>query len=419
MLIKVSIDLFLETTATGYHNSINERRHQRSINSHKIEQIQTSYAREFTCHGLSRVIFGNPVERALWFCFVVGMITLAVYLGIVYFSKYAKRDVRVEKRFRDMRELDIPAITLCDNLHERMTCYNNTYLLDPDSIGKRESVGSCEEPFSFFVTIDDYNYIEIEAHNPTMPGCFVINNIQGSRKQRLKSEYPIKVRFVFPPIGRSHLSVFIGNVTDDVIYHTQLSSKLSKTRSNVIQINQKTRIKRLSMPFQSNCTYGMGIENFFSEKYVQRSCIQSCFMREMFDECGTVIDRWYRFLTLEMKVEINKTHNETACLSHHLNQFFKYIVPDYCVCPLACDEVVLDGEVINKVNSDLSRMETEVSVHFLSMEEVSEEEIPDYIFTDYLAEMGGLVGVLVGMSVMSVLEVLVYFVLHMIRLFYR
>ena len=59
----------------------------------------------------------------------------------------------------------------------------------------------------------------------------------------------------------------------------------------------------------------------------------------------------------------------------------------------------------------------ELSVHFSSMEEVTIEEIPDYTFYDYLAEMGGLVGILVGMSVISIIEVLLYLILNLVYAF--
>ena len=361
------------------------------------------------------MIFGNPVERALWFCLVAGMITLAAYLGVMYFSKYTERGVRIERRFRDVETLDIPGITLCENLQEKMACYNNIYLFNRPL----RRIGVCEERASFVVIDENSCLLNCDMnYNSTVPGCVILNT-HNSQKQRLKNEYPIKVRLIIQT--SSDLSVFVGDVTNDVIYHSQLSSKLLKMRGrgNIIQLKDKTRIERLPKPFLSNCSNGVGIENFFSDIYSQRSCIQSCFMREMFDKCGTVIDRWNKFLTLDMKRRISAAQNVTSCLSHHLDQFFKYIIPDRCECPLACSEVVLESDILEKINGDPSIIGMELSAKFLSMEEMSVEEIPEYTFYDFLAEMGGLVGVLVGMSIISVLEVLVYFVLHITKLFLR
>ena len=414
--IKVLELLFLGTAANDDCSS--NRETQRGVTVNKIKKIQGSYGRTLTMHGASRVLYGSPFERVFWLLWVVGMMSLTAYLGTEYFTKYSDRESRIEKRFRDVKELPIPTITVCDNIQDRITCFNNKTLITEIQYSNlfgdwyRES---CGKPIKFFIDCLDCYY----ENHPSLPWCVVLH-LSGTKKQRIESEY-IKIAAVVPTYeGQTFMSLFLGDVKNDVVFHSSTPPviPLHIPKARIIEIKKKIVTKRLPRPFPSNCTSSSSIENFLSVNYSRESCIQSCFLKEMLENCGTVIDRWKPLITTQMKNNAKKNINVTACLSHYLLQFLQYEIPEKCDCDIACETVAFESNIITSIAYSKDNA-TDISVHFRSMQEISEVEIPEYTFFDYLAEIGGLVGILVGLSVISILEVLVYFVLHIIRCVYR
>ena len=356
-------------------------------------------------------MYGNPLERVLWFILVAVMTSLAIYLGVVYFTKYSIRDVRIERRVSDINELTIPVITVCDSIRDKIACFNNKTLLSEERYRAR----SCGEPIKF-----DAGFHEIcpNCFDKLAPECITLN-LNGTKKQHLKNQR-VELGTLFSRSDHSRVTIYIGEIHNDVIYHSILPLDGSiLTFKNVwfIEIKQKTYINRLPIPFPSKCKTNNEIENFFATSYSQQSCIQSCFMREMFTDCGAVIDRWQPFVTIEMKKKTKKKLNITECLSYHLSRFLKYVIPAGCNCPVACEEVDFEIELTPFFEGDDHALH--LFAYYRSMEEVSEKEIPQYTLIDYIAEMGGLVGVLAGMSAISVVEVLVYCLLHIMIAFIR
>ena len=386
-----------------------------------IGQIQRSYSKEFTIHGLSRIFHGKRFERIFWFFWLAGMVSFAAYLGHSYYTRYASREFRLETRQRDINEIVMPTITVCEDIKRRICCFNNKSLCS-----SKEDMDLCTQPINLSVS----TIKPCQAHNNyysyRIQDCVIIN-YNGSCKQRMKDEYPIAL--TLHTYSRD-LSFFMDDQewtknSKDVIFHSKLPPLFDGFYSQnvrVIVIKEKTRITRLLKPFLSNCSVGKGIENFFSKKYSQESCMQSCSMREMFDNCGAVIDRWQPFLTKKMKRKVQTSVNTTKCLSFYLNRFFTHTIPKRCNCPAACDEVEFENEYIRTDRRPSSFPTSslharELFVRFRSIEEVASKEIATYTFLDFLAEFGGIVGILVGMSVISVLELFVYFVLQVFKQF--
>ena len=410
---------------TAFRNSQPLRRQCRSMKTEKIAKIQSSYSKEFTIHGLSRIFHGNPFESIFWFCWIAGMVSFAAYLGHIYYSRYANNEFRLETRIKDVKEITMPALTVCDKIDKSISCFKNKSLYNSDE--DIYCVNSTHLPISFIQPCENCSY----DLSDSFPGCITING-NASRKQRMKEEYPIAVSLLLNTDPKD-LSFFMDDQewiekSNGVLYFSKLPPFFDDyytANIKVIVIKEKTRISRLPKPYLSNCTAGNGLENMFSKKYSQQSCIQSCFMREMFDNCGTVIDRWQPFLTQEMKRKVLPNVNTTRCLRHHLNNFFEYQIPKRCDCPSACDEVEFENKYLftDKRPSSLPQSSlpdgytsmVDLLVRFQSMEEVSSQEIATYMLSDFLAELGGIIGNLVGMSVISVIELLVYIVLQVLK----
>ena len=389
----------------------------KSVKQQKICELKDSYSRNFTIHGVSRIIHGKPVECIFWFILVAGIISVVLYSCNTYYSKYTNNEFRIENRAKTLNEITLPAIIICQNIRDSLKCFNEKPLLETNK------GFSCSKSSKTYSILFDKSCQECSDHirsdinsskNVTFPGCTRVN-MKGLISQRVKSEYPIE--FSVKLINQEEctpLSLFIEDQTfikgsSDVIYYSQLPSNVKLCKYNnplVIGFKQKTYVKRLPTPYSSDCTFGEGIENFFSTYYSQSSCIQSCFLREMFNNCGTVIDRWKPFLTKDMRLKLNEGVNSTDCLSHYIGLFFKYDIPKTCFCPSACVETEFKTQVYKGTGYLVPGLQ--FRIRYTSKKVMYIEEIPSYTFFDFLAEMGGVVGVSVGMSVVSVLEIVIY-----------
>ena len=134
-------------------------------------------------------------------------------------------------------------------------------------------------------------YSDIIDTNKTIQNCVAL-------KQGLLFEHGLTVAW------NGVLSVYVVTTDHskailDLTYHSALpiiQGSLGFQRL-ILSIDETITKRRLPHPYPSNCTFGKGIENFFSTSYDQQSCIQSCFMRQMFHECHAVVDRWKPFMT--------------------------------------------------------------------------------------------------------------------------
>ena len=137
----------------------------------------------------------------------------------------------------------------------------------------------------------------------------------------------------------------------------------------------------------------------------------------MFNECGVVINRWKKFLTSDMKSANGMSKNESEklqCLRKHVSDWLAAIIPDKCHCPLACNEIDIDAR-IPYVKGHMYRRDEQgyywtIRIQYKNKRIKQVTEIPAYTTSDFLAEVGGLVGLLVGMSLLSVVEFVVYLI---------
>ena len=170
---------------------------------------------------------------------------------------------------------------------------------------------------------------------------------------------------------------------------------------------QKKQIERQPLPYPSNCSHGENIDNFFTTTYSREACIQSCNLKKMLRLCGTVVDRWKQFAESELKLYESIRNKQTEkeirhCLKRFL--YFPNTTDLQCDCPFACKETRSDLSV------NLGRESIYAYVfqfrHY-PLETTLVKEIPDYPIEKFLADIGGLVGLLCGMSILSLLEIVI------------
>ncbi|XP_054755872.2 amiloride-sensitive sodium channel subunit gamma-like [Lytechinus pictus] len=186
---------------------------------------------------------------------------------------------------------------------------------------------------------------------------------------------------------------------------------------------RQSYFERLSDP-HGNCTDGTQT-NFTSEEYAYttRACVKSCVQQHLFNKCGCVTD-------IMMNDTICSPRNKTEQVCRQAIEQFFHEGKLECICPIACEETLF----VTAVTSDLwpseryethlkSRLTNDKAIRILQdieqtrknlarvriyFEELNYEQMiqkPKYTFESLLGGIGGLLGLYIGFSVITICEV--------------
>ena len=360
-----------------------------------MAQTKNSYMTSFTTHGLTKTCTGRPLERLFWLVCLSTALCFTVYMCNLFYTNYGKKDIRTEVRIIEKDEIPLPSITFCVPLWEKYACHNNK------TLGGEE------------VCSDDASTLKVTCNNDD-PNCNVTSvyrdcvtvNANGEMYSQYNFEN-ISVEVQFDKIY-GELFIFydtpeeLKSKKDVLIFAPHNKAPINGSYEVLLELQETSR---LPPPYTSNCTNGDGIENFFSQKkYTRYSCLESCWMRYMYDRCGTVVDRWQINLPDDLKKESKADTNETEVCLYEALSFMG--VPDDCRCPLPCSDVDFGATTIRM--NDASFKGWQFIFRYKTHKVTYVTERVDYPFEKFLSEVGGLVSLLVGVSALSIIEIFVY-----------
>ena len=173
---------------------------------------------------------------------------------------------------------------------------------------------------------------------------------------------------------------------------------------------QKEITSRQPAPYISNCTWnGIGSDNTLLNRYTRKNCYTSCMVRRIYDECGDVMDHMRHFITAEMSARVKKKNeSETRkCLNEQWEKRSAYDLPPVgCNCPYSCHDIVYKyqfekWEDVDGKSWNLYIRFTERSITYITQE-------PLYTIPGTLSNLGGFMGLLAGLSLLSLVEILLF-----------
>ena len=202
--------------------------------------------------------------------------------------------------------------------------------------------------------------------------------------------------------------------------HDPRAHEVDITKQVKIQANKeveikldKTIIKRLPAPYPSKCSDEKG-EDIFPGKYTRRSCIESHNFIRMFQECGDTLDYVHQFIPEKVKKKYAKNQS-IAEASRCIWAFGSRALQRTTSCGFPCNDY--DLSVIHSTNElKGTKSKYRIIIQFQKVDTyqtIEEKEI--YTWDQMLSEMGGLIGLIIGASVISVVEILVYLFLVFLK----
>ncbi|XP_055303119.1 pickpocket protein 28-like [Sitodiplosis mosellana] len=178
-------------------------------------------------------------------------------------------------------------------------------------------------------------------------------------------------------------------------------------------------------PYQRQCFYQHERQLRFFNIYTQDNCEAECLANFTKTECGCVKFAMPR----DKNTPICNVSSLSCCEYAHGFYFGRsfYTTSGGCNCLPACtsieynaqlDRVKFDSVAINKISgiqtnrSEPGIQQTRVAIFFSTMEVETVKRVVMYTVGDFLAICGGLLGLLMGISALSIVELVYYLTLR-------
>lgn len=418
------IDVAEGTTATKPDMILQNR----TFLQNKIDE----YVQSFTIHGLTRSVKGKKIESVFWTTMLmVGLLSVFV---VIYglFKKYNSHAVYTEVKSEITDKNYFPAISFCEKTLLRQayfsycgyplshyrnktvpTCQNFTPFKEPPNIGNMSwatEMFRITDCFSWGGKFcDNAKYFRSKV---SVNSSCITWNYNGDFHDAY-SHVTIGLEFHKPVTLKHEVELFV-IPHDHRILEIDPTKKVEIDPDHKYEIKiDKTFIKRLPAPFPSNCTnddHG----NLFPGKYTRFSCIESHNYVDMYKTCGDVFDYHKPFIPPDIvkKYKQNKS-NVIGCMIEYKQKEARNLKQ----CRFPCE--ILDLNYYStfqtrhekrKNNTHIFRYEVGIQLKTANEYRVMEEK-QLYTLSQMACEIGGFVGLIMGMSVISLIEVVVIIIL--------
>ena len=376
--------------------------------------IRNRYKSSFTVHALNHIVDGTLPEKLLWSVKLLAAIAVAVYLCWNLFVDYFTYKTTSNVRIVMLNEMFAPTVFLCTKDYKR---YRRTF-------------NDCSSN-----TTRSYNLAVCSCVNRGCPGMFVNEHVpdEACPPQLLGQCVGFNTNGTMT-ISHSTYMYFEKHVNVSALpltVYVALPGSLSPMGSfHDVEITQggeylfdldKTTFKRLPRPYSNpSCIVEGSPEsrerNIFRTAYRIESCRSTCYVEWYLRKCGVIKNEHRIDLRDESTIahRLNHELNESAiteCIheaDYERNLGESWV--EHCVnnCPLPCEETKYDVKLTRK---EYPEPNIAFSFDFRYLKEFQIEENPSFDIQTLIGTFGGTLGLMTGMSALSVFELLVWVVL--------
>ena len=254
---------------------------KRSLIRKQLSLLQKSYSEAFSVHGLTRIIHSGWKERILWCLFFLTAVIGLAFMSSNIIKAFYNKEVRTEVRIEQHETQRWPSITICSKavIIQHLNCFDGIFILDPSN---SEFCSMHLRPLEIIPYWDESEPIGLVV---TKEGCAVINsNGTLTHEKRIKrSKIYIRVddldyyRLGFlSPLGIS-LFFYEGEMarnSSHAFYIQDLDVEHGfHPPGSYEYLLEKTKIVKKGLPFNSNCTKNLTIEDRNRSKYSYPACM--------------------------------------------------------------------------------------------------------------------------------------------------
>ena len=380
-----------------------------------LEKRKDDYKSSFTIHGLSFLCTGTLIEKIVWAVNMAAVIGFALYMVQRYITRFLAYKVRTKIEFQETPAIILPTIVVClGSINTKLECFKNTTYI----------YRSCRPDKYDLTRAWYYNYTDgtnstIKYSEVIGDNCYIIN-----RKGQLSlTGINDKLDFVFYLKSRNSTSYklhfYMFSVKEFKNRHAKilLSDDYKELKAGYTKLYiSKTVTKRLPYPYNTNCSNGK--PNTLSSHYSFSSCRMGCLINKWLDKCGSIPDFYQQFVAEDKHLNSNLSHSEMQkCLWERRRRFN----PLNCTCPLPCSDETYKANVgsFEPTTYKIRYLQMwRFHIHNADNKVMHITQVPDYTLDDFLGALGGFVGLAIGASMLSFVELCIYFVLSVISKMY-
>ena len=411
----------------------------KGMTKHKSFAKRSDYIESSTLHGLNHAFTSKlRSERYFWLA-VLFVSLLALTVGFsVMISNYYNYEVDLEVT-TVYDELEFPSVTFCNNKRmSKLYIPDNTIKFKDLETAFSENFYEYASKYPGFCSSNGV-YCNLTEDFTTYgygDPC-VTWNMNAIYNQKLPGFYNgASFKMYVDADSRTNNSFYgTANTITVVIHHKNeypsyyfdnVEIGVGDTRIALY----KKHYTRLSQPYPSACTEITSLletKDHFS--YSRNSCFEACLVKFVLEKCGDVLQPRYRVLVSDWmysKYKKNQTSNEYYKCYANIYVTFYYQGLKICDCPLACHEVVYNQRIqtvpldhhihynyISEHNFTLGSSEHfkksfyMLTIYYPRLEFERSVENAAYQLSDVFYDLGGLLGLTIGASVISMVEIIV------------
>ena len=367
-----------------------------------------NYKSGLTLHGINWVYTSdNNLEKVFWALAMLASFGFALYMIKRYVERYLKFDVRTQIKYSESPVMFLPTLLVClRSVLQGQACYRNTNILDGSTCNITKHENSSLTYHNF--TTNQIGFARYIGH-----GCHVINE-NGSLTLGAAASFDLEFR-----VNSLDDSLIVYAFTSDdyrhrvekLTYYDEGTSMVAPGKYYLSIL--ETKKTRLRYPYVSNCTSKNLSPNLFSPRYSRVTCLQSCLIKKHLRECGDILDLYQQFKKDEIQQFVNITDtNRLKCFAMNYGKTDTV----ECDCPPPCFETYYEtiAELIRQYNKN----QWDITIYHRGIIK-NVVEAPDYSIEDCFDSVGGILGLAIGASGLSVVELVVYFVLYVVHRIYQ
>ena len=193
-------------------------------------------------------------------------------------------------------------------------------------------------------------------------------------------------------------------------------------------ILEKTSIKRLPYPYSDPSCIIEGSEealsrNIFIGNYTLDKCLTTCYTLAQLKWCGVTHATYHALLrnpdSFQHLFQDRTMKEIDKCMDEKFGEMSVFYENCRLKCSVPCVENSYRVTVRHEPPSNTSSEEVNIYFYYQEMKETTIEQRPSLAMSTLIANFGGQLGLMAGVSVVSIIEILIWFLFFGIERMYR
>ena len=388
-----------------------------------IKSEKQSYAEGLTIHGASRIATGGIKSKIIWSILVVASISVAAYISRHHWIEFLDdQSIMTVKVVREQK-MQYPAITICNyygiNRERRYFGGGKPMFTRPKLVNSSFDLYEC----SFNLTKCGYNGTTLmKAYSSAGDLSQIVPQNKLIEFDNTTNCFKLSGYTQTMPAYRLLLEAVADRTTDtwSELYINPTSEGFQEASSRIYWASEgnyrvdirKRIITRLGAPY-TDCITGTGTyeQNQFKGNYTINKCKKGCFWAAVFEKCGAIPQMYKKHMR-----EPQRFNNKSPINDVEAESCLKTVESDHeriKKCNSLCS---LQPCYEEDIKMSLTHHTTKELVNHLSLAFGYEsflvkvyEETPREKWVDLFANFGGCVGLMNGVSILSVFELFIFF----------